>query len=154
MSELVPLARGSQEEGFTQPRAHLKAQLCSRPTSGLGSKTQKEYEDASLRCNLLSLVFRDICTRPYRSNADYTTVLPLRPLEIIPPARAGDEPSLHCISLFGRSVLLFSVVGRRNRKVDLANWVAKTGNGMESEAEVSPTPTQRRTVSLVFRSVS
>ena len=58
---LAPSGSGHE---FTQPRAHLKAQLCSRPTSGLGSKTQKEYEDASLRCNLLSLVFRDICARP------------------------------------------------------------------------------------------
>ena len=28
LRELAPAARGSQEEGFTQPRAHLKAQLC------------------------------------------------------------------------------------------------------------------------------
>ena len=58
----------------------------------------------------------------------HSTTTALRPLEIIPPykstddwpggrvARARDEPSLHCISLFGRSVLLFSVVGRRGDK--------------------------------------
>ena len=40
----------------------------------------------------------------------------------------GDEPSLHCISLFGRSV--DSVIhSGTNREVDLANWVANCRHG-------------------------